>query len=471
MHYVPTACLNKNNHLLLITHRMSAKSKSATKDEYLVLQGCLAVNTGIPVYGLIWSDTFTALDGDQRQLVAMAQGNTVSYLERKYERSSSRNKKKPKLDRTKQWKQMELLTVITKRTDQVEVDQEEDNNQEEDDLEEDDPEEEKPEVLAAIAFFGKPNRLRIVTGGETGTLFLMKIPGISSNRMRSSYLTGPGGSITEIKQSPTHIWFVIVAYDNCTCGMWDLHHKNMVAAFTTIQKAHDSGLSSLDFHSTGDLLVTATDDNIINIWKCDDVIEKYLAHDHTIRWKGDEAVNSPYFSADLSQYAHVEVDDYISGIDCVLFCGHDDWIITSSKSKCFLWKWDPTIPSVEGSGKNQGLVTSAHGVTIVAQFSMKHVKFTHTKFHLSHECLAIGNGIGQVFVWKLSEVIRYVLKQDIPPNKTIVRHGILHMDHQTTVRNVQFSPDGKLLAATCDDGTFGLFNIGLSGLSVLDINI
>lgn len=61
---------------------------------------------------------------------------------------------------------------------------------------------------------------------------------------------------------------------------------------------------------------------------------------------------------------------------------------------------------------------------------------------LSMKWLAVGSEKGKIFVFDL--------ETPVPTNK---RSALVHLKCTTTVRQTSFSRDGKILVASCDDGS------------------
>jgi len=420
----------------------------------------LRMNPNVPhsVYGLAWS---VSVDGDERPLLAMAQGNNVLVAELKDQKTSlpTPSSSTPKnLNRTTNQHTMESSSLFPiykfvvqpsyqTKGESVEMD-----------------------ILAACAFFetevGHPT---IVAGGANGTLHVLQIPGISSDQPAiPTFEVLPCGGITEIKVSPTCNWIIIVAYDDGVCRMWDMNQGYMISAFARDQDLLGNGLSSLDFHHSGNQLVTGSEDSLVCIWQCGTIIDDYLRQQSTLpsdasmphckieRW--------PLFCTTMRRYSPENAVNEIIGIDCVQF--FNDLIMVSCLNVICLFH--ATIQPPLTTGKSVIMEPSELGVTILYQFRLDNVFFSLTKFHCSHQYIAAGNANGQVYLWDLERIeVSDTDDSDADDSNSDNSEGstfieptrILSMNHPITVRNVRFSPNGGLLATTTDDGFLCLWII------------
>jgi WD40 repeat protein len=327
-----------------------------------------------------------------------------------------------------------------------------------------------------------------VTGGENGMLHVLSFPGgDSSSRARKVeqleelQSIQSSSTVLEIKRSPAFDWIVISAHKHGVCSMWDMHQSCLMASFVRILDCLHVGLVSLDFHHTGNRLVTASEDNIVCIWQCDSIINNHqqqqATQQSTRRKSKRKSAQSrtkptvqatpttllpkvehlPMFCTSLSR-THVPE---VSPIDCVLF--FQDLIFTRSMN--YICLWHATIKPIVLLGKAQVMEPSELGVMILFEFRLDFVEYHFTKCHCSNTTLAAGTGHGQVYLWDLEKIYDdddegHDVDDEVDTIGLEPTHILsMVLQETSTVRTVQFSPDGQHLVATNDDGYLGLWKL------------
>jgi polycomb protein EED len=129
-------------------------------------------------------------------------------------------------------------------------------------------------------------------------------------------------------------------------------------------------------------------------------------------------------------------------VDCVRFMG--DLVLSKSCENCIVC-WKPG-----GCLEDDVLQPDDSGASIIHHFDCNECDIWFVRFSLDffQKFLALGNLIGQIYVWELDT-----------PDPSLVKCTILqHPKCITAVRQTAFSRDGAVLIAVCDDGTVWRWN-------------
>jgi WD40 repeat protein len=163
------------------------------------------------------------------------------------------------------------------------------------------------DVLFDCAFFGNVTQglPKIVAGGQHGSLHVLSLPGVSSasepRKLKQLQSIQSSSTVLELKRSPTLAWIVISAHENGVCSLWDMHQGCLMVSFAPVPESTNVGLVSLDFHHTGNRLVTASEDNIVCIWQCDSIIDNYQKHQATQQPEPHQS-HQPWYGPKLNRY-------------------------------------------------------------------------------------------------------------------------------------------------------------------------
>jgi polycomb protein EED len=121
-----------------------------------------------------------------------------------------------------------------------------------------------------------------------------------------------------------------------------------------------------------------------------------------------------------------------------------DLVLSKSCENCIVC-WKPG-----GSLEDDLLQPDDSGASIIHHFDCNECDIWFVRFSLDffQKYLALGNLIGQIYVWELDT-----------PDPSLVKCTILqHPKCITAVRQTAFSRDGAVLIAVCDDGTVWRWN-------------
>lgn len=87
--------------------------------------------------------------------------------------------------------------------------------------------------------------------------------------------------------------------------------------------------------------------------------------------------------------------------------------------------------------------------TVIRRFEIYDCSYWYIRFSVdsAKKYLAIGNNVGETFVWSLD--------CENPTKYTILKHA----QCTATIRETAFSPDGQILICVCDDNTLFRWNM------------
>lgn len=124
-------------------------------------------------------------------------------------------------------------------------------------------------------------------------------------------LKGHGKCIFCIRVHPIHHHLVLTSSGDLSIRLWNLETMTTTAIFAGLN-GHQSGILSLDFHSSGKYFVSAGLDNAIKVWEFTDEIIKHQGTKPIV-------VHFPLMSS---------IFIYRNYVDCVQFMG--DFIVSKS---------------------------------------------------------------------------------------------------------------------------------------------
>jgi polycomb protein EED len=273
-------------------------------------------------------------------------------------------------------------------------------------------------------------------------------------------LVGHTDEIYDLKRCPTNEWLILSASNDETIRLWNLKCPTCICIFAG-HDGHREAVLSIDWHPMGGYFVSSGMDQTIKLWSCED--DKIKA-----------AIQSSFTPPDLSHFCGSESGRGIGGgsfkrkrmmpatsrdrtyfptvyhqlpffstskihtdyIDCVAFVG--DLILSkSTTNNISLWK--PILSSISTGTNHKFLHLQDYSVPECGQWFIR--------FATDKQCkmLAVGNCIGDLRVWEIGGAKKPIF--------------ICNTMCNSIVRMVRFSPDAKVLAAVCDDGSVWKYNV------------
>jgi WD40 repeat protein/vacuolar-type H+-ATPase subunit H len=217
---------------------------------------------------------------------------------------------------------------------------------------------------------------------------------------------GHQNSVLSVSFSPNGEYIATASYDH-TAKLWDLSGKQL-AEFI----GHQRGISCVSFSPNGQYIATASFDSTIRLW-------------------------------DFSGNQIAEFQEDQSEVNSVIFSPSGKYIATTSnKRTARLW--------------------DLHGNQI-AEFSGHQYRVMSVSFSPNGECIATANCEGSVGLWDLSgnQIVEFIVSQDTAAKPYI------SFFPENIVLSVSFSPNGEYLATASNDGIVRLWD--LSGKQIAEV--
>lgn len=297
-----------------------------------------------------------------------------------------------------------------------------------------------------------------------GQLGIIRIINLMEQRVTRT-LMGHGNSINDLRFHPYQPTLLLSASKDESIRLWAVDSCVCVAVFTG-DSGHRGEVLSLDFHLDGDRFVSAGMDNAIKVWslkQCKAAIEKAHTFDQEMDKKKDASEKG---ATDKEQEGGSEgtgekrkevVDDIPPGgkqatgrfrsaivqmpvystsrihrnyVDCVRW--HGDFILSkSTHNKVVVWKPEPC----KKAGQDAALVLSE------LRYTCSDIWFLRFNIDPAHNFLAVGNKVGQVYVYDLTSL----------KSREICK--LTHSQCTSTVRQTAITHDSRTILAVTEDGS------------------
>lgn len=228
--------------------------------------------------------------------------------------------------------------------------------------------------LFALAFNGntKLSEINCVIGGEEPVIRVISV--MNANEIHQ--LIGHRSDIYDLKFSPKEEGILLSSSKDCTIRLWNINNCNQICIFGG-PSSHLSDVLSIDWHMTGELIVSSGIDNSVKIYAINKTIQALI--NKSLRSLPIKTIlkNKPLYSCNEIHH------DYV---DCVRF--HGNFIISKSVDGV-IKEWLPTF-NKEG---NYFFLINTYTYSC-------HEKIFNVKFELDMEkkLLFIGNEVGQIFM-------------------------------------------------------------------------
>ena len=273
-------------------------------------------------------------------------------------------------------------------------------------------------------------------------------------------LYGHFSEIYDLQTSPTRENQLLSASKDESIRLWDINTHACMAVFTGIH-GHREVVYSVGWHPLGDRFASCGDDMTVRLWKINEgrVAEAIQAVSASqpgqLRPNFKPAVQqSPYFATEPRGVL-------TNTIDCVMFLG--DNILCKSIDDAII-EWMPVLDGEKENEKSKAKYVAAFKppskLRVLRIFRMEYCRSTYIRFGLDHmgKVLAIGNDIGEVFLWDVDSLsvepkqcvhTWYKKNKDYYRKKRDLDNKCERNDAPGQIPKLAFSPDGKILLA-CD---------------------
>lgn len=262
-----------------------------------------------------------------------------------------------------------------------------------------------------------------------------------SNPSSIRYLSGHGGSINDLKVSPTNQEIVLSASKDHSLRLWNIKSEVCIAIFGGVEGHRDEVLSS-DFHCSGTRIVSCGMDHSLKIWNFgEDVI---AAIENSMDFN-DVASKKSFPTVRKHFPTFTTRDIHRNYVDCVSWYGN--FILSKScENTIVCWRPGKLENSTDLSLPTK--YTTDTTCSILETFQVKgcdQVWFLRFSIDAEMKYLALGNNLGKTFIIDLDSH-----DHDSRPTD---RWTLSHPRCQRTIRQTCFNNSGDILICASDDGS------------------
>ncbi|HAZ44468.1 MAG TPA: hypothetical protein DDW76_09425 [Cyanobacteria bacterium UBA11369] len=277
------------------------------------------------------------------------------------------------------------------------------------------------DAVQSISF--SPDGKLIATSSKDNTAKLWKIDGTLITT-----ITGHSGSVNKVKFTPDG-QKIVTASDDGTIRLWPLQ---TISVFTL--KGHSSSITDVEFSPDGQMIATASEDRTIKLWNRDGtLLNTLIGHGAT--------VTSVSFSPDSQ-------------------------MIASSENNSFrLWKRDGSLLKVIPTSEylNISEVKFSPSAKIIAKAGSYDIEFLDYNGKVLSKIEGDGRGFAGI---SFSPDGQIITSFSLPEGRVYSEPPILKVwkVNGTFITNILgykaiFSPDGKIIATSGEDGVIRLFKL------------
>ena len=247
-------------------------------------------------------------------------------------------------------------------------------------------------------------------------------------------LLGHGDSVNDLKFHSCKPEILFSASKDHSIRIWNIQTVVCIAILAGMEGHRDEVLA-IDINHMGNLLVSCGIDHAVKIWDLEEetlrdaILVKSYEHSPVDKVRSFKTIN--VFSAKFSTR-----DVHTNYVDCVRWLGA---LVLSKACENAIVCWKPELSK---KGASSGIGTE-HKTTILYTYTVPDSTIWYIRFSMDmdYNILAAGNQNGNVFLYSL----RVAKKPRAVP--------LTHASCNSTVRQVCFSPDAKVLIVACDDCT------------------
>ena len=244
-------------------------------------------------------------------------------------------------------------------------------------------------------------------------------------------LLGHGDSINDLKFHISKAEILFSASKDHSIRIWNIHTVVCVAILAGMDGHRDEVLG-IDINHDGSLLLSCGMDHAVKIW---DLEEEALSEAIHVRSYAHSPVDKVKSFKTLNVYSakFSTRDIHTNYVDCVRWIGE---LVLSKSCEDVIVCWKPDI-------FKKGAIPTEQKPLILYTYTVPNNNIWYIRFSMDMDLniLVAGNQIGNVFLYSLRVA------------KKPRAERLSHPTCNSTVRQVCFSPDGKVLIVACDDST------------------
>lgn len=247
--------------------------------------------------------------------------------------------------------------------------------------------------------------LLIATAGRLGQIHIFNLQNYKSHILLSGHLN----SINCVRFLPKSQPLLLSASDDLSIRLWNSQSKLQLSIF----KSHFQGVLYLDIHYSGDIFISGSKDSSIKIWSL-------LQYKHVFE-NSKFSINGNFPIVEVQKPVFSDNKLHQGYIDCVKFI-HNLIISKSQTGEIVIWKT---------TGLQSDVITVVKVINAPC-FGEINLKFAICK---RKRLLAIGNSIGECFVYRLDWT-----ETD--------NHLCILNENEGYIRNIEFSRDSIITASS-----------------------
>lgn len=323
----------------------------------------------------------------------------------------------------------------------------------------------------------------LCVGGFTGAIYVIDL--VRKRKLKT--LIGHGHQILDLQVCPVHEWLLLSTSQDESARIWDLRSSTPLWQILAGHFGHRDLVISAAWHGSGTMVATGGMDTEIKLWKVDPAERA----DVTATAKNPMGVTG---NRSRPERQHIPIFStsrvHVNCVDSIHFLG--DLILTKSiDADIVLWTPEPRLPNPTSIPRNQSSSSSSSSsapeiplpnqVIALRKFSYKNADVWFTPMAVNHACtlIAVGNKVGQVYVWNLDQPGNHpiaklsigqgrngnvsssststssaTMNHSAAPGKTSGHKRVRPCDNTekrpAVLRSLSFSPDDKCLIASGD---------------------
>ncbi|VDL61041.1 unnamed protein product, partial [Hymenolepis diminuta] len=263
-------------------------------------------------------------------------------------------------------------------------------------------------------------------------------------------LVGHGQAVNELKFHPNNPSLLFSFSNDFTARLWNVTTHVVVAIFGGVE-GHRAEVLTGDVSLAGDYLLTGGMDHHIKIWKLDTVdIKNAIKASKTFK-SAAENEGKPFPTLQQHYPDYSTQEPHGNYVDCVRWFG--GLVISKScENRVVVW-----MPGNVDSKTSLDLkaIEPPRQDAIMDDTELWYIRFD---LHLQQRLLALGTGAGspRIYLWDLSELS--MIMDPMPKVLKIVSTGAGKAENYSSIRQIRFNADGRILIAVGEGGLIARFD-------------